>query len=329
MVPKLVLAPMAGVSDSPFRRLIMGLGADLCFSEMISSEALVRERSKTLALLRFDASERPLIFQLFGAHPRTMAEAAGILSALEIDGLDINLGCPDPKVLKAGAGGALLADFPRLRAILEAVKAATFLPVSCKLRSSFDGSDFTALEVARIAQDLGFGAVTLHPRTVRQGFRGQAQWEQIRKLKEQVKIPVMANGDIKQPQDVIKILEVTGADGVMIGRAAWENPWIFQQAKFLLKCRGMARHAPIPTMADKIALALKHAQFLQDFYGPQVGLSLLPRFLCRYLKGFAGATTLRQKISSAGSFENLFDILAGAQSRLGGMPLLEPLTLHL
>jgi tRNA-dihydrouridine synthase B len=305
----LILAPLAGVTDSPFRRILKGLGADICFSEMISSEALVRNSSKTLALLKFDPSERPLIFQLFGANPRIMAEAARILSSLEIDGIDINCGCPDPKVLKVGAGGALLADLPRLRAILESVKTATSLPVSCKLRSGFDGSSFTALEAARMAQDLGLGAVTLHPRTVRQGFRGQADWEQIRELKERVEIPVIANGDVRQPPDVLRLLETTGADMVMIGRAAWENPWIFRQAKTLLESKGMARHALTPA-TEKTTLALEHARLLEDFYGPRIGLSLVPRFLCRYLKGFAGSSTLRKKISAAKSFDKLLDILS-------------------
>ncbi len=308
MLHQLILAPMAGITDSPFRRMLKGLGAELCFSEMISSEALVRENSKTLSMLRFDPSERPLIFQLFGSDPGVMARAAGILSRWEIDGIDINLGCPDAKVLKAGAGGALLADIPRAKAILEAVRAATPLPLSCKLRSSFDGSDFAALAAAKIAQELSYSMVTLHPRTVRQGFRGRARWEEIRELKLQVKIPVIANGDVKQAEDVINLRELTGADAVMVGRAAWENPWIFYQVKAIMDGSGMVRHAAIAA-TEKISLALEHARLLQDFYGPRVGLSLVPRFLCRYLKDFKGATALRQAIAATKSFKELFDIL--------------------
>src|SRR5271167_4394149 len=227
--PAAVLAPMAGVTDTLFRRVIRGLGScGLLMTEFTSSEGITRSAAKTLRYLYFQEDEHPITAQLFGANPAVMAEAARMVEDLGYDAVDINLGCPAKKVVKCGGSG-LLRDLPLLEAILKSVRQAVRIPLTVKIRAGWDENSIVAAEVARMAEANGVEAVAVHPRTRLQGFEGRADWNIIRAVRDAVKIPVIGNGDVRLPEDAVRMVEETGCDAVMIGRAAATNPWIFRQ----------------------------------------------------------------------------------------------------
>src|SRR5438270_6161986 len=229
IAPTTVLAPMAGVTDTLFRRVIRGLGGcGLLMTEFTSSEGITRSAKKTLRYLYFQEDEHPIAAQLFGANPQVMADAARMVEDLGYDAVDINLGCPAKKVVKCGGSG-LLRDLPLLGEIFRAVRAAVRIPLTIKLRAGWDENSIVAVDVARLAESVGVEAVAVHPRTRVQGYSGQADWGLITAVKQAVKIPVIGNGDINKPEDAERMFRETGCDAVMIGRAAATNPWIFRQ----------------------------------------------------------------------------------------------------
>jgi len=231
VAPAAVLAPMAGVTDTLFRRVIRGLGGcGLLMTEFTSSEGITRSAAKTLRYLYFQEDEHPITAQLFGANPDVMATAAKMVEDLGYDAVDINLGCPAKKVVKCGGSG-LLRDLDLLAEIFRAVRAAVRIPLTIKLRAGWDDSSIVAVDVAKLAESIGVEGVAVHPRTREQGYTGRADWSLIAKVKQAVKIPVIGNGDINAPEDAARMVQETNCDAVMIGRAAATNPWIFSQMR--------------------------------------------------------------------------------------------------
>jgi nifR3 family TIM-barrel protein len=284
-----ILAPMAGVSEMPFRSMALELGAGLCPTELVSSAGLVRASARTRKYLRHSAIERPFCVQLFGGDAAQMSQAAWLAKAAGADILDINMGCPVPKVTRNGAGSALLCDPNRAAEIVRAVAVAG-LPVTAKIRAGWDQSRINAPEVAKALEGAGASAVALHPRTRAQGYSGSADWRLIARVKAAVRIPVVGNGDVKSPADARRMIAETGCDAVMIGRAALGNPWIFRE---LL--------GGAPASADeRRAMVLRHFHEQIAFVGGGTGDELhgvrnFRRHLLWYAHGLRGAAAFRSR----------------------------------
>ncbi len=290
----LVLAPMAGITDFPFRGICKEMGAGLVFSEMVSVEALIREHKRTHGMLHTDAAERPVVFQLFGSKPASMAEAAHIVSQGAADFIDINMGCPVPKIIKSGSGAALLRDTGLAKEIMAAVVSASKVPVTIKIRLGWDARNIVAVDLAQAAEAAGIAAVTVHARTKAQGFSGQADWDMIRTVKQAVTIPVIGNGDVKTAQDAKRIMEETGCDGVMIGRAIQGYPWIFREAKHFLET-GLVP-AP-PTLEERQKVMLRHLRDMAGLVGENAGVREMRKHLCWYTKGLHDGAEFRTRIN--------------------------------
>ncbi len=290
----LVLAPMAGITDFPFRRICKEMGAGLVFSEMVSVEALIREHKRTHGMLHTDPAERPVVFQIFGSKPASMAEAAHIVSQGAVDFIDINMGCPVPKILKSGAGSALLRDIGLAKDIMAAVVGASKVPVTVKIRLGWDARNIVAVDMAQAAEAAGIAAVTVHGRTKVQGFSGQADWNMIRTVKRSVNIPVIGNGDVRTAQDAKRLMDETGCDGVMIGRAIQGYPWIFREAKHYLET-GMVPAAP--SLEERQAVMLRHLHDMACLVGEDVGVREMRKHLCWYTKGLHDGAEFRTRIN--------------------------------
>jgi tRNA-dihydrouridine synthase B len=290
----LVLAPMAGITDFPFRMICKRLGAGLVYSEMLSVEALVREHKRTKGMLRTDPDERPVVFQIFGSKPESLAEAARIVSRADVDFIDINMGCPVPKVLKCGAGSALLRDIPLAREIMSAVVSASRIPVTVKIRLGWDTKNIVALDMARAAESAGIAAITVHGRTKVQGFSGHADWSMIKAVKESVGIPVIGNGDVRSARDAKRMLDETGCDGVMIGRAVQGNPWIFREALQYLRTGAVP---PPPTFEEREAVMQGHLVDMVNLAGENIGVREMRKHLCWYTKGIPGGAEFRERVN--------------------------------
>ena len=257
--PVTVLSPMAGLTDTVFRRLIKRLGGcGLVMTEFTSAEGLTRNSVKGRRMLFYHEEERPITAQLFGSDPPRLAEATRMVEDLGFDGVDLNLGCPAKKVVKACGGSALLRDLPLLEALLNSIRSATSLPFTIKIRAGWSEAEIVALEVGKMAEDLGIDAVTLHPRTRIQGFSGKADWHLIGELKAHLRIPVIGNGDILTVEDALRMRAQTGCDGVMIGRGALSNPWIFLQ----MAQDGTGRPRILPGTPEKHQLIKEYFQLL-------------------------------------------------------------------
>ncbi|HAR46926.1 MAG TPA: tRNA dihydrouridine synthase DusB [Nitrospiraceae bacterium] len=298
----LVLAPMAGITDFPFRTICRELGAGLLFSEMISAEALIRNHSATQTMLRTGPAERPLVFQIFGGRPDSLAKAASMLSRSGADFIDINMGCPVPKVLKSGAGSALLKDMSRAREIMSAVVEASDLPVTVKIRLGWDAQSIIAVELAQAAEQAGIAAVTVHARTRSQGFSGHADWDMIKVVKSSVGIPVIGNGDVRSAEDARRMRDETGCDGVMIGRACQGYPWIFREARQYLSTGTLL---PPPTPVERGALAIRHLRDMMDLLGEFIGVREMRKHLCWYTKGLHGGAEFRERVNHLANVEDV------------------------
>lgn len=302
-----LLAPLAGVSNRPFRVMAVNAGASATYTEMVSSEGIIRNQAKTLEYMEFKNDEQPLGIQLFGANPEVMNEAAKITrNMFNPDMIDINFGCPVKKVVNKNGGSAVLKDLGLTKAIIEAtVNGAAPTPVTIKIRTGWDDSNPVFDKVGKIAEEAGAKAITLHARSRAKGFSGSADWTSIKKLKDSVSIPVIGNGDIKKPQDVLKMLEETGCDAVMIGRAAMGNPFIFNQINRFLDSG--AEPTP-PTTEERIKMAQLHAGLMKEQFGEERGAKMMRRYLGWYVKGFRGASELRPLLFQVNTIEDINQI---------------------
>lgn len=292
VAPGLILAPMSGVTDSPFRRLVRrcsGEHVGLLMSEFIQIEMLTRGQLRGAIRMAFHASERPIAIQLYGADPDMMADAAMMVEDAGADLIDINCGCPAPKICRRGGGAGLLRDLPRLGSLLDAVKARVTIPVTIKIRNGWDEGSINAIDSLKIAQDHGAQALTLHGRTRMQMYNGEADWDAVRELKRLATIPIMGSGDIVTPDDARKRLAESGCDGLFIGRGAITNPWIFRQ----IADAAAGREPFEPTWRDVAESLRFYVDLLQEHYPPQVAPGRMRMMLSRLLKGFPTDPGLR------------------------------------
>ena len=296
------LAPMAGVTDTPYRILARKMGCAMAFAEMVSVLGIHFRNEKTLAMLETVPEERPLAMQLFGARPEPVAEAAAYVESLGCaDVIDFNMGCPAPKIVKNGAGSALLKEPELAGEILAALVKATKLPVTVKMRIGWDESSINAVEMAKRAEAAGVSAIAVHGRTREQYYKGHADWSMIAAVKRAVKVPVVANGDIRTTADLARVYRETGCDGVMIGRAAQGNPWIFRAFRSFLET---GVEIPPPTIAERGALILRHLDMLIQYKGDYIGAREMRKHATWYTKGMVGGGNLRDAFNHAETRED-------------------------
>ncbi len=321
--PFLCLAPLAGISDSPFRQIAKNFGADLVFTEMVSAKGLVHNSEKTFDLMRFTQKERPIILQLFGKEPRAFAKAAEIIDKLKDsqkpDGLDLNLGCPARKVKAHGSGVSLMKKPKLVNQIIEAIVLNTGLPLSIKIRAGIAKEKITASDFISKINWQKLSAITIHGRTLGQGFSGPIDYQQIKKVKQGAKGKIIiANGGICDSESAKTMLRETDADGLMIGQAAFGNPWVFSEIKYPKKSsifRGpqvikkREKYQP-PALEDKTKIALKHTKLMIEYKGEEKGVRDMRKHLLWYFKAFQGARKLRKKLTAVSTYRELKSVLS-------------------
>ena len=302
------LAPMAGVTDYPFRVLCKEQGAGVVYSEFVSAHGIIRENSKTLQMIEFSDFERPIGIQIFGDSPEVMNKAAKIVDVkFSPDIIDINYGCPVPKITKKGAGSAALKDLCLMDEITQAVvEALPNTPVTVKMRAGWNNSSIVIPEAGQRLEKIGVKAIALHPRTTKEGYSGTANWDLIKKLKNSVSIPVIGNGDIKTPDSILSMFNHTGCDAVMIGRAALGNPWFFKEAIAVYK--GEKLPSP-PTVSERINGCKNHFTNMIKWHGEKTATNLMRKHFGWYLRGFSGASGHRQSLVIASNRDEMFSIL--------------------
>ena len=305
----LFLAPMAGVSESPFRRLCRAWGADVVVTEFLSAEGIRRENQATISKLRFGADERPIGVQIFGAEPAAMRDAAALVTdVFQPEFIDINFGCPVKKVVRRNGGSGCLKDLGLVQEIIRAVVSGTHLPVTCKVRSGWSEEMRDPVTIGLRCQEAGVKAIALHPRTRTQMYTGHAHWDEIAAMKAALEIPVIGNGDIKTAEDAMRMRTETGCDGVMIARGSFGQPWIFMQARALLE--GLPMPAT-PGVEARFKIALDHARMVQDYEHDPVGAALeFRKHLGWYVKGLPNSADLRKKLHAVNSFGEVEGIFA-------------------
>lgn len=302
----LILAPMAGVTDLPFRILCKEQGADLIYTEMVSAKGIMYHNKNTEDLLRIDDKERPVALQLFGSDPDIISEQAKRIEERNFDILDINMGCPVPKVVNNGEGSALLKNIPLAAKIIEKTVKAIEKPVTVKFRKGFGRGEIQAVEMAKAAEAAGAAAVAVHGRTREEYYSGRADWDVIAAVKEAVKIPVIGNGDIVTPKDAEVMLRQTGCDGLMIGRAARGNPWIFHQIKTYFETGEQLAKPPFSVVSDMI---LRHAKMQAEWKGEKWGILEMRSHAAWYTAGYPHSAALRRKMNEIETYEAMEELL--------------------
>lgn len=292
----LLLAPMAGVTDKPFRRLCRQYGAGFVVSEMVASNPILWNSKRSQLRLNYDAEETPRFVQIVGADPQVMAQAARYNADLGAQIIDINMGCPAKRVCNVFAGSALMQDETLVASILECVVEAVDIPVTLKIRTGWDKKNKNAVRIAQIAEDVGIQMLTVHGRTRACGFKGEAEYQTIKAVKQHVSIPVVANGDITTPEKAVAVLNETGADGIMIGRAAFGNPWIFSEiSQFLKTGHRIAR----PSVAEILQVLQQHINGLYELYGEYMGVRVARKHIGWYSKHLQNGEVLRTRVNKS------------------------------
>ena len=301
-----ILAPMAGVTDLPFRVLCREQGAGCVVTEMVSAKAVLYNNRNTRELLQIDPDERPAAVQLFGSEPDIMAEIAARLEEGPYDYIDVNMGCPVPKIVNNGEGSALMKNPGQAKKVLTAMVKAVKKPVTVKFRKGFNDLSVNAVEFAKMAESCGVAAVAVHGRTREQYYSGKADWDIIRQVKEAVRIPVIGNGDIFTPEDAGRMLKETGCDGIMVARGAKGNPWLFGRINHYLDTGEVL---PGPSMAEIKAMILRHGRMLVQFKGEGVAMREMRGHMAWYTKGMPHSATLRNEINQVETLEGFVELL--------------------
>jgi len=316
----ILLAPMEDVSDPPFRKVCKANGADLMYTEFISSEGLIRDAAKSRKKLDIFEYERPIGIQLFGSDIQSMREAASIASEAEPDLIDINYGCPVKNVACKGAGAALLQDIPKMVAMTAEIVRSTHLPVTVKTRLGWDDSTKNITEVAERLQDIGIQALTIHGRTRAQMYKGHADWDLIGKVKSNpaIHIPIFGNGDVDSPEKAMEMKANYGVDGIMIGRASIGNPWIFNQIKHFMQT---GLHLPPPGIADRVAVCRSHLDASIAWKGPVLGIFEMRRHYANYFKGIPHFKEYRMKLVTLPNYEEINEVLSEIEYSLSDTTL--------
>lgn len=302
------LAPMAGVTDLPFRILCKEMGCGLVYSEMVSAKGILYDNKNTTELLEIDPKERPVAVQLFGSDPEILGAMAKKIEPYPIDIIDVNMGCPAPKIVKNGEGSCLMKTPELVGKIVKSLVESQSKPVTIKFRKGFDDDHINAVEIAKIAEANGASAVAVHGRTREQYYSGKADWDIIKQVKAVVNIPVIGNGDVFTPQDAKNLLEYTGCDAIMVGRGAQGNPWIFKR---ILHYLHTGEILPEPTAEERVEKALRHAEMLIDYKGEYIGVREMRKHMAWYMKGLPGAAELRGKLNYAENRAELEALLRG------------------
>ena len=313
---RIVLAPMAGICNSAFRRICKEMGCGLIYAEMVSDKAITYNNQKTIDMLYMTEEERPIVQQIFGSDKESFVAAAKyIYENMKPDIIDINMGCPVPKVaVRAQAGSALLKSPDKIYDIVKAVVEAVPIPVTVKIRSGWDSNSINAVEVAKIIEKAGASAICVHPRTRSQGYSGKADWSVIKAVKDNVSIPVIGNGDVKTPEDVVRMIKETNCDAVMIGRGILGNPWLIKNAINVLSNQKVEEVTPV----DRVNMCLKHLENLKDVKNEKTACLEIRNHIGWYFKGMKDANSIKQKVYQTSNIHDIISILNEFKEGLNG-----------